>query len=326
MYRLADSIIRVQLKTLNLGVSVVVPVYRSTQTLPVLVASVHTALVGINHEIILVDDGSPSATWGVVRSLASSDARVTGVRLGRNAGQHSALLAGVRLANHRVVVTIDDDLQNPPDEIPRLLEALSDDIDVVYGVPLLVAQGRWRRLLSSLYRAILASSFGTEKAESLSSFRAFRTSLRNGFEADTGPSVSLDSMLAWSTSRFNSVNVAHHTRRDGSSNYTARKLLRFAVDTATGYSATPLRFATLLGFGSVMFGFGVLCWVIGRLLVTGESLSGFPFLTSTVTIFAGTQLISLGIIGEYIAKMHFRVMRKPAYVVAEVVNGSQVQN
>ena len=242
-----------------------------------------------------------------------------GVRLGRNSGQHSALLAGVRIARYDKTVTIDDDLQNPPAEILKLLDALSSELDVVYGTPISVSQDSWRRFSSWLVRKVLTSTSGTENAMELSPFRAFRTSLRRGFEADTGPSVSLDSLLAWSTSRFGSVRVSHEKRSDGESNYSARKLMRFALDTVTGYSSAPLRAASILGFGAVVFGLGVLSWVLGRLLMTGTSISGFPFLASTITIFAGVQLISLGVIGEYIARMHFRIMRKPAYVVAEII-------
>ena len=122
-----------------------VPVYRSTATLPDLVRRVGAALGATPHEIVLVDDGSSDETWGVVRGLASPAVR--GLRLGRNAGQHAALVAGTRAARHDRIVTIDDDLQNPPEEIPRLLERLAaGDADVVYGVPAVPAQDPWRRL------------------------------------------------------------------------------------------------------------------------------------------------------------------------------------
>jgi len=322
----ASEVARRDFPPLRPGVSVVVPVYRSGASLPILVDGVCSAFGDLPHEVILVDDGSPEETWAVVRQLAMRRNNVVGMRLGRNAGQHNALLAGVRAARFEVTVTMDDDLQNPPGEIPALLNAMSDDVDVVYGTPDHVSQRRWRRSSSWLTRTLLASAIGAENASRMSSFRAFRTSLRHGFDADLGPAVSLDALLSWATSRFASAPVRHDPRTDGSSHYTFRRLLRFAIDTATGYSAVPLQLATTLGLVTALFGVGVLAWVIGRPLVTRETVPGFPFLASIVTIFAGVQLLTLGVIGEYLARMHFRVMRKPTYVIVERVGPSDARD
>lgn len=299
------------------GISVVVPVYRSTTTLAELVERIDATLTDAAHEVVLVDDGSPGATWDAILQLTSRHPHVVGLRLGRNFGQHNALVAGIRAARFDTVVTIDDDLQNPPEEIPRLLGALDDGVDVVYGVPDRKHQSWWRDLGGSLSRRAIATALGADGAIDISSFRAFRTDLRDAFAGDVGPSVSLDALLAWGTSRFSSVQVAHHPREAGSSNYTARSLVRFAVDTATGYSAAPLQLATTVGFLTALFGLAVLVWVVGRRVVTGDSVPGFPFLASTIAIFAGVQLFCLGIMGEYLARMHFRLMRKPTYVVGE---------
>jgi glycosyltransferase involved in cell wall biosynthesis len=307
------------LESTNPGVSVVVPVYRSGLSLGPLVERVSAVLGDRPFEIILVDDGSPAETWTVVRDLADRHPAVVGMRLGRNFGQHNALVAGARKARFPITVTIDDDLQNPPEEIPTLLDALVDDVDVVYGTTPAAAQDRWRRLAGSLSRWAMAGALGAENAARMSAFRAFRTSLRGAFGGEIGPSVSLDALLSWGTSRFRSVTVEHHPRSEGSSNYTFRRLLRFAIDTATGYSTLPLQIATTLGV--VMSGFGVvvLVWVVGRLLISGESVPGFPFLASVIAIFSGAQLLTLGIMGEYLARMHFRLMKKPTYHVADVI-------
>lgn len=218
-------------------------------------------------------------------------------------------------------MTIDDDLQNPPEEIPRLLDALSTGIDVVYGTPATTAQRRWRAASGTAMRLMLARILGVEGAQDLSSFRAFRSSLRDGFDDALGPAVTIDALLSWSTSRFASVTVEHHDRTEGKSNYSFRKLLRFAFDTSTGYSAAPLQGATIIGAITALFGVGVLVWVAGQVLIVGESARGFPFLASIIAIFAGAQLVALGIIGEYLARMHFRIMRKPTYFIAETVSG-----
>lgn len=299
------------------GVSVVVPVFRSTSTLAPLAERTAKALEGTEFELILVDDGSPADTWAEIKRLTAANSRIHGVRLSRRSGQHSALLAGIRGATFEVTVTIDDDLQNPPEEIPRLLTSLTDNFDVVYGAPATVAQPFWRRATSALMRRILALVIDSDNGATMSSYRAFRTRLRDGFDGNLGPSVSVDALLAWSTSRFTTVRVDHHARTSGASNYRLRSLLRFAIDTATGYSTAPLQFALMLGLLTALFGLAVLVWVITSVIIHGGSVPGFPFLASIIAIFSGVQLFTLGIFGEYLARMHFRVMRKPSYVIAE---------
>ena len=299
------------------GVSVVVPVFRSGPTLYELVDRVGVVLHDRPFEVILVDDGSPSSTWDVVREIAAKSPHVKGLRLGRNFGQHNALVAGTRHARYPITVTMDDDLQNPPEEIPKLLRALEEGVDVVYGTTDEQAQHLWRRISGRVSRWAMAGALSADNAAHMSSFRAFRTDLRDAFDGEIGPAVSLDALLSWGTSRFGTVDVEHHARSEGASNYTFRRLLHFAVDTATGYSAVPLQIATAIGLLTSLFGVVVLGWVMIRLIVTGESVPGFPFLASTIAIFSGAQLLTLGIIGEYLARMHFRIMRKPTYVIGE---------
>lgn len=302
------------------AVSVVVPVYRSTESLITLVDRLDTVLSPLGeYEVILVDDGSPAETWAVITALTVRSSRVRGFRLGRNFGQHSALVAGVRQAQFPIVVTLDDDLQNPPEEIPRLIAALKErDLDVVYGVPERMEQSLPRRLAGRITRKSLGSGLGQEAALEFSSFRAFRTRIRDAFASDVGTNVSLDALLTWGASRFGSVAVRHDPRAMGTSNYTYRRLLRFAVDTTTGYSTAPLQFASILGLATAFLGFLSLLWVVIYPLVVGRTVQGFPFLASTIAIFSGVQLLTLGIIGEYLSRMHFRVMRKPTYVISQV--------
>jgi len=299
-------------------VSIIVPVYRSTESLHPLVNRLEEALAGREFEIILVDDGSPSATWEIAADLAMTHASVSAMRLGRNFGQHNALLAGICSARHPVIVTMDDDLQNPPEEVPRLLSALVPGVDVVYGISSNVAQHAWRRFGSSLSRRVI-SQLGAVNATHMSSFRVIRRDLRESFPEDLGPSVSLDAMLSWVTERFATIEVQHADRHDGESNYSASRLVRFAIDVTTGYSAVPLQIALTLGLATAAFGVAVLAYVLIRFAVSGTSVAGFPFLASIIAIFSGVQLLTLGVIGEYLARMHFRIMRKPTYVIAEVV-------
>ena len=299
------------------GLSIVVPVFRSEKTLNELVNRITNSISDKSVEIILIDDASGDGTWTTICSIARQNSMVTGIRLGRNSGQHGALLAGVRAAKFQTVVTLDDDLQNPPEEINKLIDALVPGVDVVYGVSTEVKQNFYRRAGSKLVRKFFASALGFNSAVSMSSFRTFRTALREGFNTALGPNVSLDALLTWSTTRFTVVEVKHDERKVGDSHYTFRKLVRFMIDMATGYSALPLRLASALGFLTISFGAIILVYVIGRPIITGERVQGFPMLASTIIIFSGVQIFLLGILGEYIGRMHFRVMNKPTYMVAE---------
>ena len=298
------------------GISIVVPVYRGSSTLPDLHRRLDAVLTarGDRYELILVDDGSPDDSWKTITKLASEYCEVRGFRLGRNYGQHAALLAGIRAARFPIIVTIDDDLQNPPEELPNILSALVDGVDVVYGVPTVVQEDVWRRLAGRLARWSLKVS-GVRHAPSVSSFRAFRTDLRRAFDVQIGPAVAIDSLLAWATTRFASVEVVHAEREVGVSNYTAQRLLIFAIDFLTGYSTLPLRIATFLGLVTSGFGVALLIYVFVRVMISGDAVVGFPFLASTIVIFSGVQLIMLGMIGEYIGRIHFRMMGKPSYAI-----------
>jgi undecaprenyl-phosphate 4-deoxy-4-formamido-L-arabinose transferase len=233
----------------------------------------------------------------------------------RNYGQHGALLCGIRAARHELVVTMDDDLQHPPEELPKLLAALDDGFDVVYGTPEHQQHGFARDLASQIAKLVLQGAMGAETARKVSAFRIFRTELREAFQAYRGQFVSIDVLLTWGTTRFRAVPVRHDPRAEGASNYTWRKLLTHALNMMTGFSAFPLQIASLVGFAFTLFGIGVLVFVLGRYLLYQSPVQGFTFLASAVAIFSGAQLFALGIIGEYLARVHFRVMDRPPYVV-----------
>jgi undecaprenyl-phosphate 4-deoxy-4-formamido-L-arabinose transferase len=299
-------------------VSVVCPIYCSEATIEHLVDEICKALsTSFKFEIILIDDGSKDSSWVKILQICNSNPCVRGIRLNRNFGQHSALLAGIRSAQYEVTVTLDDDLQNPPAEIPKLINALTHDIDVVYGVGLKSEHPRWRRLTSVLIRRLFYLLLGYSEANQISSFRAFRTQLRNGFASNLGPSISIDSLLTWSTESFIHINVEHRKRLSGKSNYGMIRLIQHMINSATGYSVVPLRLATTLGSIVTILGFVMFLWVTLRPLLTGVSVPGFPLLAASLAIFSGTQLLVLGILGEYIGKMHFRVMNKPSYVIVD---------
>jgi undecaprenyl-phosphate 4-deoxy-4-formamido-L-arabinose transferase len=297
-------------------VSVVVPVYNSEGSLRLLADRLSQVLgPGNLGELILVNDASRDRSWQVVQELSADHQWIRGVNLMRNYGQHNALLCGIRLAEYPIIVTLDDDLQTPPEEIPRMLEKLAEGHDVVYGTPIEETHGLFRDLASLTTKLALQSTMGAATARHTSAFRAFRTHLREAFAEYSGPHVSIDVLLTWGTKKFDFIRVRNEPRTIGTSNYTVRKLIVHAINMMTGFSTLPLQLASIIGFVFTLFGMVLLAYVIGRYWIHGGSVPGFPFLASTIAIFSGAQLFALGIIGEYLARMHFRMMSRPTYTV-----------
>lgn len=299
------------------GLSIVIPVYNSEASLDELAARLARTLPGISelYEVILVNDGSQDSSWQHVGSLANRYTWVSGINLMRNYGQHNALLCGIRSARFDTIITMDDDLQHRPEDIPILLAALEDGYDVVYGTPTEQQHGIWRNTASWVTKLALQGAMGARTARQISAFRAFRTRLRDAFSQYQNRYVSIDVLLTWGTDQFTAVGIDHQPRQSGSTNYTFRKLVAHSLNMVTGFSVLPLRLASIMGFTFAFFGLLLLIYVVGRYLIQGGSVPGFPFLASTIAIFSGVQLFALGIIGEYLARMHFRLMDRPAYII-----------
>jgi undecaprenyl-phosphate 4-deoxy-4-formamido-L-arabinose transferase len=303
------------------SLTVLVPVYNSENTLDELVRRLSDVLCALPsaYEVILINDDSKDASWSKIEKLAASYPWVRGINLMRNYGQHNALLAGIRAARNDIIVTIDDDLQNPPEELPKLVDRLDQSVDVVYGMPQKQQHGLWRDMASTVTKLALQGAMGAKTARSASAFRAFRTQLRDAFADYKSPYVSIDVLLTWGTTRFTAIEVRHDPRLVGASNYTFRKLVVHALNMMTGFSTWPLQAASLMGFGFTLFGIAVLIYVLSRYLILGGSVPGFPFLASIIAIFSGAQMLALGIIGEYLARMHFRTMGRPPSVIRNTV-------
>jgi len=314
---LAEVKSRTHQATTTPSVSVVIPVYQSAQVLPQLIQRLVGVMRGLQvpFEVLLVNDGSRDNSWEIMGNLAREFTEVRGINLSRNFGQHNAVLCGVRAAQYEAIVTMDDDLQHLPETVPTLLAALTNGVDVVYGAPEHQQHGWWRNLASRSTKMLLEQVAGGTSIRQVGAFRAFRTRLRLAFADYRSPSVCLDVLLAWGTSRFAVINVPHEPRRYGVSNYTFFKLVAHLLNMFTGFSTLPLRLASWVGFGSTVLGILLMLWVIGNFLVFGSTQPGFPFLASIISLFAGAQMFTLGILGEYIARVHFRLLEKPAYLV-----------
>ena len=306
------------------SLSIVVPVYNSANTLELLVSRLGTVLSQVTDqfEVILVNDGSNDLSWETIQGLGKIYPFIVGINLMRNYGQHNALLCGTRAANYEVVITMDDDLQHPPEEIPNLLKKLAEGYDVVYGSPKKMPHSFFRNIASRITKMLLAMVMGIKSIREIGSFRAFRTNLRQAFVTYQSPGVILDVLLSWGTTRFTSIYVEENKREVGKSNYTFGKLIGQAFLILTGYSTIPLRFSSWIGFGFTVFGMVIFLYVV-ILYFTKGSIPGFPFLASIISLFSGTQLFALGIMGEYLAQVFDRSTDRPPYIIGNVIRNNQ---
>ncbi len=302
------------------SLSIVIPVYNSGASLEELIKRIESVIMRFKkYELILVNDGSVDDSWDMIKRIAGRYEWVIGINLARNYGQHNSLLCGIREAHNKFIVTMDDDLQQPPEEIPALLQKLTEGYQVVYGSPQKVQQTFWRSLASRFLRFVLSTFLGRAIARDVSPFRAFRTTLRDEFSRFNNPAVSIDVLLTWSTTQFTSVLISYSPRRSGKSTYSFIKLFAHSMDMLTGYSTVPLHLATVLGFIFTFFGFCALIYVIGSFFIVKGSAPGFPFLASLISIFSGATLFTLGIIGEYLARIYLNILGRPPYIIQAVI-------
>ncbi len=306
------------------SISVVIPVYNSADIMPELVRQLCELLpsMAADHEIILLNDGSKDSSWELIRNISRETPNVRGINMMRNYGQHNALLCGIRAARFETVITMDDDLQHPPTEIPRLLAKLAEGYDVVYGSPEELPHSLARNFASASIKQLLTLVMGVGTFRNFSAFRAIRTDIRRSFADFHGPDVIIDVLLSWGTTRFAAVTVRHDHRFSGKSTYNFKKLFNTALLVLTAFSTAPLRLASFIGFAFMFFGILVILYVIIIYLAIG-SFPGFPFLASIISLFSGAQLFALGIIGEYMARIFTRSMNRPAYIVQETTSAEK---
>lgn len=303
--------------------SVVIPVYRSAELLPKVIGRLHATLPAVvsSFEIVLVEDGSPDATWKAVESLAADHPlSIVAIQLTRNFGQHNALMCGFRHSRGKIVVTIDDDLQTPPEEIPKLVSKLrSSGLDLVYGVYAQKRHSCGRNLGSKLvgmfYRVVFRSKV------QVTSFRAMRRELMESIGAYDLNFTYIDGLLAWNTDRVGEVEVEHHSRPAGRSGYSLRRLVTLALNLFTNFSLLPLQIVSLAGFLAALLGLATGAYYLVLYFARQIVVPGYVSTIVAVLTLGGLQLLSLGMIGEYVGRLHLNVNRKPQYVVRQIQSG-----
>ncbi len=310
------------------GISVVIPCYHTPGSLERVCQEIteHVAPLADSIELILVDDGSTDDTWGRISEVSERHDWVRGIRLSRNYGQHNALLAGLRQAIHPIVVTLDDDLQTRPSEVPKLLAELVDGVDLVYGSPISESQTLFRNFASVTTKRLMSRMLGPEINSRLSAFRVFRRRLLSGSTMANDPYISIDVLLSWATRGITVVEVDFDQRQEGTSGYTFFKLVRHAFNMITGYSTRPLRLVSAIGLGISLLGFFLLLFTLVSYAIDPTDVEGFTFIATAISLFSGVQLLSLGVVGEYLARMHFRTMGRPAYTIRAAIGPETVSS
>jgi len=301
-------------------ISVVIPTYNSALSL----CELHRRLIDTlswiaadQYQIIFVDDKSSDKTWHTIEKLAANNQNTKGIKLRENCGQHNALLCGIRESNGSIIITMDDDLQYPPEEIPLLMESINGGSDLVYGAPVTEQRSKRRRLSGKIAKsAIAAISFDQQRSKDISSFRAFRAELRDAFSMYKGAETNLDALLSWGTKGYTVVNINHRQRVHGKSGYSPYKLFKHFINQTASFSTRPLRAATIIGLSLSGLGLALLAFLIATWIFQGSVVPGFLFLASAICIFNGAQLLSLGIMGEYVSRIYTRTLGMPSYIIS----------
>jgi undecaprenyl-phosphate 4-deoxy-4-formamido-L-arabinose transferase len=305
-----------------IALSVVIPVYQSAKTLPMLTARLLAVLdgTGFHYELVFVDDSSPDDAWEVLQRLrADRPDRIIAIQLMRNYGQHNALMCGFRHTKGQFVITMDDDLQHPPEEILKLLEAIQTrGLDLVYGAYGTKEHHGLRNLGSRLVNGFYSIVFKT--GVTVTSFRIIRRELLESIFYYSLNYTFIDGLLAWSTQRIGDVPVEHRPRAEGRSGYSLSKLLVLAFNLFTNFSLLPLQLVTVCGFLSAVGGLTLAACYLVQYLLSNITVPGYASTIIAVLVLGGVQLLSLGIIGEYLGRLHLNVNRKPQYVVRHVVS------
>ena len=309
----------------TVALSFVIPLYHSAETIGAVVREIEGLTIAGGHEIVLVHDGSGEATSRVARELVrTAEIPITLVEHARNFGEHNAVLSGWRRARGAYIVNLDDDGQNPPAECVRLWQhAREQGLDVVFGHYEEKKHSLWRNLGSRFTNRMTDWALDKPHGFYLSSFRCVSAFAAKQVVTYAGPFPYIDGLLLQVTQRIGSITVRHESRAAGESTYTLRRLVRLWLSAWINFSVAPLRAATMLGIAIAFCGvvaLGLVAWL--WLMDTGPA-TGWGWIMAGLLIFSGTQLVMLGLIGEYLGRMFIAVNQRPQSVVREEIRSEK---
>lgn len=309
----------------DFALSFVIPLYNSAATIGALVRDIEGLTVDGGHEIVLVNDGSSDGTAEVCRRLlATAQVPITFVDHARNYGEHNAVLSGYRQARGAYVVNLDDDGQNPPGEAQRLYEhARARQLDAVFGRYDDMRHARWRKLGSWFANRTADLLLEKPRGLYLSSFRCVSALVATQVAAHDGPFPYIDGLILQVAQRIEPLTVRHADRMAGQSGYGPRRLARLWISTVVNFSVVPLRLATILGLVLALAGCAGVAVVFFRWLRDLGPTLGWGAVMAALLLLSGVQLVTLGVIGEYIGRMFMAVNRRPQSVVREVLRGGR---
>jgi len=306
----------------SLQVSVVIPVFNEELVLhefyPRLKKEAESW--GKSYELLFVDDGSTDNSFELICKWKKIDSSIRVIKFTRNFGQQAAVLAGFRESRGNIVVQIDSDLQNPPEEIKRLLGAFTDEVDLVVTIPRKRRDSALRILGSKVLHSLAQALFGNRFKLNLSSFRAMRRNVIEKIDQCQDRSRYMAVLMSWMAVPTVHVEVDHHLRKMGQTKYGVLPLLRLTWDLITGYSNFPLRLVTYLGLLGAGVGFAIMMFLLYQRLVAGILIEGFVVLSAVFSFFAGVQLLSIGFLGEYLSRVHLQIQNRPDYIVHKVID------
>jgi dolichol-phosphate mannosyltransferase len=309
-------------------ISVVAPVYNERGTLEELHRRLTATLAELGtYEIVLVDDGSTDGSWERLLELAARDRRTRLVRLSRNFGHQAALSAGLDAARGEAIVLMDADLQDPPEVIPQLVASWREGFDVVYAVRAdREGEARLRLASISLFYRLLYRITPTAIPQNAGDFRLLSRRAADAIAAMPERARFLRGMTSWIGFRQTGVPYHREARYAGESKYPARKLVRLALDGITSFSTAPIKLVTAIGFALVVFCIGVLAWTAYVRFFTNNPPQGWTSVIAVVLLLGGVQLLSLGVIGQYVARIFDETKQRPLYLVDEVVESDVREN
>lgn len=315
--------------TAPVDVSVVIPVYGSAQILPELLRQLDAVLSQEygqgNFEAVLVNDCSPDGAWATIKTLAETHPWLVGINLRKNAGQHNAVMAGLAQARGKVIVTMDDDLQHAPADIPRLVAEIHAGADVCFAAFAERKHAWWKKMGSRFNDAVAQRLLKKPKGLYLSPFRSMDAAIREEVLRYHGPFVYLDGLIMQSTNNITMVKVEHHSRGDGNSGYSLGKSIALWMQMATSFSVVPLRLVSVAGSLASAIGLLIACLIVWQKLSRPELAVGWASIMVATLLLSGFQLLALGAIGEYIGRIFLTLNHKPQYVIKEQVGGSATQ-
>lgn len=300
--------------------SIVIPVFNGAKTLIELYQRIDAVFREINcfYEMILVEDGGGDDSWSIMKRLRKDHPHVKIIQMTRNFGQHNALICGFSFAKGEYVITLDDDLQNPPEEIPKLIEAMmSSGCDVVFGVPEKRKHSLWKNIGSFFHQKMISWLFKLKPDTKISNYRMIRKEIIDHVLQFSTPNPALGFLLLAVTDRVKSVTVKHHQRTLGNSNYGLTRMLKLFFNGLLYYSDLPLKVVFFMGIGCLTLS-GVLGIYYFILYLSGAiGVTGWTTIVLLVLFFSGIGMFSIGIIGEYLLRIIQEANRMPQYVIRE---------